>query len=125
MTGVSTDAGSEGHLRIGQPDLAGPNTANRNGNVASANSRVSANAGTNLAGGSGLFAGADGYEVSGNDICGNFSLEWQASSACRGSNLTRGRVVSACFRSARNRFAASRTHLPTFRPCVSLAASLA
>ncbi len=40
------------------------------------NNRIIANGGTNLAGGIGIFAGADGYVVSGNDICGNFSAEY-------------------------------------------------
>ena len=38
--------------------------------------RIIANAGTNLAGGIGLFAGSDNYDVSYNDICGNFSAEY-------------------------------------------------
>ena len=41
-----------------------------------ANNRIINNAGTNLAGGIGLFAGSDGYEVADNDICGNFSFEY-------------------------------------------------
>ncbi|MCI4657992.1 SdrD B-like domain-containing protein [Cryobacterium zhongshanensis] len=73
---VQNNGGGYGTIRIGTPDLAAPNTSNHNENVRIANNRVIANAGTNLAGGIGLFAGADGYEVSGNDICGNFSLEY-------------------------------------------------
>ena len=42
----------------------------------SRNNRIIANGGTNLAGGIGIFAGADNYEVAGNDICGNFSAEY-------------------------------------------------
>jgi hypothetical protein len=73
---VQNNGGGYGTIRIGTPDLAAPNTSNHNENVRIANNRVIANAGTNLAGGIGLFAGSDGYEVSGNDICGNFSLEY-------------------------------------------------
>ena len=65
-----------GTIRIGTPDLPAPDTNQHNENVRIANNRMIQNAGTNLAGGIGLFAGSDGYEVAGNDICGNFSLEY-------------------------------------------------
>jgi hypothetical protein len=47
-----------------------------NENVRIAYNRIIANAGTNLAGGIGLFAGSDNYEVDHNDVCGNFSAEY-------------------------------------------------
>ncbi len=75
---VENNGGGYGTIRIGTPDLAAPDTNQHNENVRIANNRVVQNAGTNLAGAIGLFAGSDGYEVSGNDICGNFSLEYGA-----------------------------------------------
>ena len=53
-----------------------PAPNNQNDAVRIASNRIIANAGTNLAGGIGIFAGADGYVISGNDICGNFSAEY-------------------------------------------------
>ena len=73
---VQNNGGGYGTIRVGTPDLAAPNTSQHNENVRIANNRIIANAGTNLAGGIGLYAGSDGYEVSGNDICGNFSMEY-------------------------------------------------
>jgi len=73
---VQNNGGSYGTIRIGTPDLAAPDTNQHNENVRIADNRIIANGGTNLAGGIGLFAGSDGYEVARNDICGNFSLEY-------------------------------------------------
>ena len=73
---VQNNGGAYGTIRIGTPDLPAPDTSNHNEGVRIANNRVVANAGTNLAGGIGLFAGSDNYAVSGNDICGNFSAEY-------------------------------------------------
>jgi hypothetical protein len=73
---VENNGGGYGTIRIGTPDLAAPNTSQHNENARIANNRIIANAGTNLAGGIGLYAGSDGYEVANNDICGNFSLEY-------------------------------------------------
>jgi len=73
---VQNNGGGYGTIRIGTPDIAAPNTSQHNENVRIANNRIIANAGTNLAGGIGLYAGSDGYEVAGNDICGNFSMEY-------------------------------------------------
>ncbi|MCW2797968.1 SdrD B-like domain-containing protein, partial [Nocardioides sp.] len=73
---VQNNGGSYGTIRIGTPDLAAPDTSQHNENVRIADNRIIANAGTNLAGGIGLFAGSDGYQVTGNDICGNFSVEY-------------------------------------------------
>jgi hypothetical protein len=75
---VENNGGSYGTIRIGTPDVPAPNSSENNPGVRIANNRIVQNAGTNLAGAIGLFAGADGYEVSGNDICGNFSLEYGA-----------------------------------------------
>ncbi len=75
---VENNGGGYGTIRIGTPDLPAPDTNQHNENVRIVNNRIVQNAGTNLAGAIGLFAGSDGYEVSGNDICGNFSLEYGA-----------------------------------------------
>ncbi len=71
---VQNNGGAYGSIRIGTPDLADPDSQNDGVRIAS--NRIVANAGTNLAGGIGLFAGANGFEVTGNDICGNFSAEY-------------------------------------------------
>jgi hypothetical protein len=71
---VENNGGGYGTIRIGTPDLPAPN--NHNENVRIANNRIIHNAGTNLAGGVGLYEGSDGYEVAGNDLCGNFSAEY-------------------------------------------------
>ncbi|MCJ7712290.1 MAG: hypothetical protein MUQ32_15835 [Chloroflexi bacterium] len=73
---VQNNGGAFGTIRIGTPDLPAPDTNNHNEGVRIANNRIVANGGTNLAGGIGIFAGADGYAVTGNDICGNFSAEY-------------------------------------------------
>ena len=71
---VQNNGGTFGTIRIGTPDL--PAADNQNDAVRILNNRIIANAGTNLAGGVGIFAGSDGYTVAGNDICGNFSAEY-------------------------------------------------
>jgi hypothetical protein len=73
---VQNNGGTYGTVRIGSPDLPEPDTNQHNENVRIADNRIISNGGTNLAGGIGLFAGADAYEVTKNDICGNFSLEY-------------------------------------------------
>jgi hypothetical protein len=65
-----------GAIRLGTPNLPAPGTSNQNQDVRIAHNRIVANGGTNLAGGVGIFAGADRYEVAANDICGNFSAEY-------------------------------------------------
>lgn len=65
-----------GGIRLGTPNLPAPGTSNQNQGVRIAHNRIIANGGTNLAGGVGIFAGADGFAVVGNDICGNFSAEY-------------------------------------------------
>ncbi|MEO8556816.1 MAG: SdrD B-like domain-containing protein, partial [Actinomycetota bacterium] len=81
---VQNNGGGYGTIRIGTPDLAAPNTNQHNENVRIASNRIISNAGTNLAGGVGLYAGSDSYEVAGNDICGNFSLEYGAGMSAYG-----------------------------------------
>jgi hypothetical protein len=73
---IENNGGAYGTVRIGTPDLPAPDTNQQNAGLRIANNRIIANAGTNLAGGIGLFAGADSYEVAHNDICGNFSAEY-------------------------------------------------
>ena len=73
---IQNNGGAYGTIRIGTPDLPAPDTDNQNDGVRIASNRIISNAGTNLAGGIGLFAGANGFEVAGNDICGNFSAEY-------------------------------------------------
>ena len=73
---VQNNGGAYGTIRIGTPDLPAPNTNNHNEGVAIAFNRVIMNAGTNQAGGIGLFTGADSYQVIRNDVCGNFSAEY-------------------------------------------------
>lgn len=73
---IQNNGGAYGTVRIGNPDLPAPDTSNHNENVRIVNNRIILNAGTNLAGGIGLFAGADNYEVANNDLCGNFSAEY-------------------------------------------------
>ena len=73
---VQDNGGGYGTIRIGTPDLTGADTNQHNENVRIAQNRIINNAGTNLAGAIGLFAGSDGYEIADNDICGNFTLEY-------------------------------------------------
>ncbi len=73
---VQNNGGAYGTIRIGNPDLTGSDRDAHNDNVVISHNRVIANAGTNLAGGIGLFAGTDAYQVSYNDVCGNFSAEY-------------------------------------------------
>jgi SdrD B-like protein/IPT/TIG domain-containing protein len=61
-----------GAIRVGTPYIGD----NHNDDLRIASNRVIANGGTNLAGAIGLFAGANGYEVAHNDVCGNFSAEY-------------------------------------------------
>ncbi|MEJ2747695.1 MAG: hypothetical protein P8183_07265, partial [Anaerolineae bacterium] len=73
---IQNNGGAYGTVRLGNPDLPAPDKNAHNENVRIAHNRVIANGGTNLAGGIGIFAGADNYEVAQNDICGNFSAEY-------------------------------------------------
>jgi hypothetical protein len=83
---VQNNGGGYGTIRIGTPDLPAPLTDNQNDGVHIANNRIIANGGTNLAGGIGLFAGANGFEVNGNDVCGNFSAEYGGGVSVYGSS---------------------------------------
>jgi hypothetical protein len=65
-----------GAIRLGTPHLPDVLNDNQNDNVRIAHNRIHSNGGTNLAGAIGIFSGAEGYEVSYNDICGNFSAEY-------------------------------------------------
>ncbi len=68
-----------GGIRVGTPYAVTANGApndNNNDNVRLAYNRVRDNGGTNLAGGIGIFSGAQNYSVDHNDICGNFSAEY-------------------------------------------------
>jgi uncharacterized repeat protein (TIGR01451 family) len=73
---IQNNGGAYGTIRIGTVDLPAPDTNNHNEGVRIANNRIIQNAGTNQAGGIGLFNGADNYQVVRNDICGNFSSEY-------------------------------------------------
>lgn len=73
---IQQNGGSYGAIRIGTPNLTGPEADSQNHNLRIANNRILANGGTNLAGAIGLFHGADGYEIANNDLCGNFSAEY-------------------------------------------------
>ena len=73
---IDSNGGSYGTIRIGTPNLLGPDTDQHNENLRIANNRIFANGGTNLAGAIGLFNGADYYEIANNDLCGNFSAEY-------------------------------------------------
>ena len=66
-----------GAIRLGSPYLGQDgNGSNDNGNIRIANNQIIASGGTNLAGGIGIFNGADNYEIARNEICGNFSAEY-------------------------------------------------
>jgi hypothetical protein len=74
---LQSNSGSYGGaIRVGTPDLPAPDTNQHNDHVRIANNRLIANAGTNLAGAIGLFAGSDAYEIANNDVCANFSSEY-------------------------------------------------
>ena len=73
---VENNSGAYGTIRIGTPDIPAPDTNQHNESVRIANNRILLNGGTNLAGGIGLFAGSDFFEVAKNDLCGNFSAEY-------------------------------------------------
>ena len=81
---VQNNGSGYGTIRVGTPELppldptdpVDTDPDNQNENIRIARNRIIANAGTNLAGGIGLYNGSDNYEVARNDICGNFSLEY-------------------------------------------------
>ena len=61
-----------GAIRSGTP-FAG---SAHNNDLLILNNRMVHNGGSALAGAIGLFGGTDGYEIAGNDLCGNFSAEY-------------------------------------------------
>jgi len=73
---IENNSGAYGAVRIGTPNLPAPDTSNHNEDLRLANNRIIHNGGTNLAGGVGVFAGANRFVVEGNDLCGNFSAEY-------------------------------------------------
>ncbi len=73
---VQNNGGAYGAIRLGTPDLTGADADGQNENIRIAHNRIINNAGTNLAGAVGVFAGADSYEIDHNDVCGNFTLEY-------------------------------------------------
>lgn len=74
---LQTNGGAYGGaIRLGTPHLPAPFNDSQNDFVRIANNRVIGNGGTNLAGAIAIYNGTDGYEVSYNDICGNFSAEY-------------------------------------------------
>lgn len=81
---VQNNGGAYGTIRIGTPDIAASQSSNDH--VRIANNRIVANAGTNLAGGIGIFAGSDSYEIAGNELCGNFSAEYGGGVTVYGSS---------------------------------------
>ena len=66
-----------------------------------ARNQIRDNGGTNLAGGIGLFSGSDGYQITGNAICGNFSAEYGGAISAFGYNANAVRPPAA--RSPSNR----------------------
>ncbi len=69
-----------GAIRVGTPYVnsgaVDDGAGQTNTGVVIANNRIVGNGGTNLAGAIGLFSGSDGYRVSSNILCGNYSLEY-------------------------------------------------
>lgn len=92
---VQHNGGAYGTIRIGTPDLPAPDTNNHNDRVVIAFNRVINNAGTNQAGGIGLFAGSTNYQVASNDICGNFSSEYGGGISAIGMNYNPGSAFNA------------------------------
>lgn len=81
---VQNNGGAYGTIRIGTPDL--PDPVAHNESIVIARNRVILNAGTNQAGGIGLFSGSNNYQVVSNDICGNFSAEYGGGISAIGMN---------------------------------------
>ncbi|MGW6194655.1 hypothetical protein ACWF0M_00775 [Kribbella sp. NPDC055110] len=87
-----------GGVRIGTPYVGD----NRNYDPVIARNQIRDNGGTNLAGGVGLFTGSDGYQVTDNALCGNFSAEYGGAltafgymanpGGSTGGSITRNRV---------------------------------
>ncbi len=62
-------------IRVGTPYL-NANSNSNNQNLTIARNAIKDNGGVNLAGGIGIFGGANNYSVRYNDLCGNFSVEY-------------------------------------------------
>ena len=60
-----------------------------------ANNRILNNGGTNLAGAVGIFTGTNGYEIAGNDLCGNFSAEYGGAISHFGRSDANGGTVDS------------------------------
>ncbi len=75
-----------GAVRLGTPYVGD----NHNYDFLLARNQIRDNGGTNLAGGIGLFTGSDGYQVTGNAICGNFSAEYGGAITAFGYNANPG-----------------------------------
>ena len=74
-----------GAVRVGTPYTGD----NHNYDLTLARNQIRDNGGTNLAGGIGLFNGSDGYQVTGNAICGNHSAEYGGAISAFGCNANR------------------------------------
>ena len=61
-----------GAIRVGTPNIG----SNNNNNLLISHNRILHNGGSNLAGAVALFTGANNYDLSFNDVCGNFSSEY-------------------------------------------------
>ncbi|HEV7204220.1 MAG TPA: IPT/TIG domain-containing protein [Jatrophihabitans sp.] len=75
-----------GAVRVGTPYDTPNGGDDRNYGLYLANNQIRDNGGTNLAGGIGLFSGSDGYRVTNNAICGNFSAEYGGGVSAFGYN---------------------------------------
>jgi hypothetical protein len=78
-----------GGIRVGTPYVAN----NRNYNLTLANNQIRDNGGTNLAGGVGIFNDSDGYQITSNAICGNFSAEYGGAVSAFGYNAGGGSIT--------------------------------
>ncbi len=85
ITGNSGSYG--GGVRVGTPYLNSGNT-----NLSLTRNQIRDNGGSNLAGGIGIFAGSDGYAVTENAICGNFSAEYGGAATAFGYQGNTGGV---------------------------------
>jgi hypothetical protein len=78
-----------GGIRVGTPYVGADD--NQNDDLVIARNSIRDNGGTNLAGGIGIFSGADRYVVDSNVLCGNFSAEYGGALTQYGrSNVTGG-----------------------------------
>jgi hypothetical protein len=92
-----------GGIRIGTPYVGD----NRNYDPVIARNQIRDNGGTNLAGGVGLFTGSDGYQVTDNALCGNFSAEYGGALSAFGYMANPGGSTGGSIRNNRIWFNAS------------------